>query len=98
MVYHHIGATFGTVLLRGDGLKNCALARPPRQNSSRPNRTKNLGAAMKEERGSIRTGMQGTGGGEVVAARERGAEGGVAGSGNGYGFLGALARRCAGFP
>jgi len=40
---------------------------PPRQNSCRPDRTTTLGAAMKDGLGSIRTGIQGQGGGEIAA-------------------------------
>lgn len=51
---------------------------PPRQNSCRPDRTKNLGAAMKDDSGSIRTSIQRQSGGQVAAAGERLAGGGFA--------------------
>ena len=54
---------------------------PPRQNTCRPDRTKNLGVAKKEWNGTIRTGVQGPSGGAIAAAGECGAGGGVAGSG-----------------
>ena len=44
---------------------------PPRQNSCRPDRTSNPGAAMKDASGSIRTSIQGQSGGQAVAAGER---------------------------
>jgi IS5 family transposase len=69
---------------------------PPRQNSCRLHRTKNPGAAMKDDSGSIRTIIQEQGGGAVAAAGERGAGGGGAGSRCWSGNPGALARGCAG--
>lgn len=54
------------------------LWRPPRQNSCRLHRTRTSGAAMKDELGPIRTGIQGQSGSEVAAAGERGAGGGGA--------------------
>lgn len=45
---------------------------PPRQNSCRPDRTRNQGAAMKDASGSIRTSIQRQSGSEVAAAGERG--------------------------
>ena len=50
---------------------------------------------MKEDSGSIRTIIQGQGGGEVAAAGQRGAGVGGAGSGDRSGHPGALARGCA---
>ena len=44
---------------------------PLRQNSCRPDRTENLGAAMKDRSGSIRTSIQRQSGGQVAAAAER---------------------------
>ncbi len=51
---------------------------PPRQNSCRLDRTKNPGAAMKDDSGSIRTSIQRQSGGQVAAAGERLAGGGLA--------------------
>jgi hypothetical protein len=67
---------------------------PPRQNSCRLHRT-TPGAAMKEDSGSIRTGIQRQGGSEIAATRERSAGGGGAGSWHWSGNPGALARGCA---
>jgi hypothetical protein len=68
---------------------------PPRQNSCRLHRTKNPGAAMKDESGSIRTSIQRPSGSEVAAAGEFGAGGGGARSWHWSGNTGALARGCA---
>jgi hypothetical protein len=64
---------------------------PPRQNSCRLHRTP-PGAAMKDGLGSIRTGIQGQGGGEVAAAGERAAGGGGTRGWHRRGHAGALAR------
>jgi 5'-nucleotidase len=64
---------------------------PPRQNSCRLHRS-TPGAAMKDGRGSIRTGIQGQGGGKAAAAGERGAGGGGARGWHWSGDSGALAR------
>lgn len=50
----------------------------PRQNTCRLDRTKNPGAAMKDGSGSIRTSIQRQSGGQVAAAGERLAGGGLA--------------------
>jgi hypothetical protein len=55
-----------------------ALGTPPRQNSCRPDRTKNPGAMMRERVGSIRTSIQGQSGGTVATTTERATGGGVA--------------------
>jgi hypothetical protein len=55
-----------------------ATASPPRQNSCRPDRTKNPGAMMRRRVGPIRKGVQGQSGGEAVAAGERAAGNGLA--------------------
>lgn len=49
-------------------VKTPPLTDPPRHNSCRLNRTKNLGAAMKDRSGSIRTSIQGPCSSTVVAA------------------------------
>jgi hypothetical protein len=54
------------------------LTSPPRQNRCRLDRTKNPGAAMKDDSGSIRTSIQRQSGGQVAAAGERLAGGGLA--------------------
>jgi hypothetical protein len=46
------------------------LTTPPRQNSCRPDRTNNLGAAMKDDSGSIRTSIQRQSGSQVAATGE----------------------------
>ena len=76
-------------------LRTALLNTPPRHNTCRRYRTKNLGAAKKDRSGTIRTNIQGPSGGAVVTARERG---GGAGSPRGWhrrSNATALARRCA---
>lgn len=68
---------------------------PPRQNSCRLHRTKNPGAAMKDDSGSIRTIIQGQGSGQAATAGERGGRGGGAGGWCWSSNPGALARGCA---
>ena len=74
-----------------DRLQDFLLELPPRQNSCRLHRTP-PGAAMKDGLGSIRTGIQGQGGGEVAAAGERAAGGGGTRGWHRRGHAGALAR------
>ena len=76
------GRDFDAVLGRANLLlfRN-AVGVPPRQNSCRLHRTKNPGAAMKDDSGSIRTIIQEQGGGDVAAAGERSAGRGGAASG-----------------
>lgn len=67
---------------------------PPRQNSCRLHRP-TQGAPMKDGLGSIRTDIQGQGGGAVAAAGERSDRRGCARGWDRDGHLGALARGCA---
>ena len=64
---------------------------PLRQNSCRPDRTKNLGAAMKDRDGTIRTSIQRQSGRQDAAAGERGSGTGCARSWSWSGHIGALA-------
>lgn len=85
----------GWVVLFQYGPRGGTLTSPPRQNSCRLYSTKNPGAAMKDESGSIRTSIQGPSGSKVAAAGEFGAGGGGARSWHWSGNTGALARGCA---
>ena len=65
--------------------------RPLRQNSCRPNRSKNLGAAMKDANGTIRTDIQRQSGSATATARERHSGSGSPGSRHWSGNTAALA-------
>ena len=64
---------------------------PLRQNSCRPNRSKNLGAAMKDANGTIRTDIQRQSGSATATARERHSGSGSPGSRHWSGNTAALA-------
>ena len=53
---------------------------PLRQNSCRPNRSKNLGAAMKDENGTVRTSIQRQSSSATATAREHRSGSGCPGS------------------
>ena len=67
------------------------LTSPLRQNSCRPNRSKNLGAAMKDANGTIRTDIQRQSGSATATARERHSGNGSPGSRHWSGNTAALA-------
>ena len=93
-VRNHLATAHGVTQVNseaGNALTQHSHSLPLRQNSCRPNRSKNLGAAMKDANGTIRTDIQRQSGSATATARERHSGSGSPGSRHWSGNTAALA-------